>query len=194
LAANNISFAYIKATEGGDHSDPEFYNHWTAAERAGLPRGAYHFYYFCRTAQEQANWFKRHVPRDSNALPPVLDIEWNHQSRNCPYKPEPEAVRSEMRVFLTDVAVYYGKQPMIYTTVDFYHTNELWKVNGYDFWLRSVAVHPSEIYAGERWTLWQYTGTGRVPGSPGNIDLNVFHGDPLAWQNWLVRNGVSVPH
>jgi len=41
-----ISFAYIKATEGGDLLDPTFKDNWRGAARAGVPRGAYHFYYF----------------------------------------------------------------------------------------------------------------------------------------------------
>ncbi|MGL4281600.1 MAG: glycoside hydrolase family 25 protein, partial [Albidovulum sp.] len=39
---NGVSFAFIKATEGGDLVDPMFKNHWRAARRAGVPRGAYH--------------------------------------------------------------------------------------------------------------------------------------------------------
>ena len=53
------------------------------AKAAGVPRGAYHFYYFCRTAEDQARWFIRHVPRDRSSLPPVLDMEWNPQSPSC---------------------------------------------------------------------------------------------------------------
>ena len=44
-----ISFAYIKATEGADHSDPAFPHYWRAAGDARIPRGAYHYYYFCRS-------------------------------------------------------------------------------------------------------------------------------------------------
>ena len=46
--------------------------------------------------------------------------------------------------FLQLLTGYYGKRPLIYTTVDFYRDNELWKLDGHHFWLRSVAGHPSE--------------------------------------------------
>ena len=59
-----IQFAFIKATEGGDHLDPKFLQNWHAAKRAGVARGAYHFIYWCRLASEQADWFVRNVPRD----------------------------------------------------------------------------------------------------------------------------------
>ena len=185
---SGVSFAYIKATEGGDLLDERFKQNWRGARRAGMPRGAYHFYYFCRPAAQQARWFIRHVPRDPLALPPVLDIEWNPRSPSCKLRPEARKVRSEMRVFLDRISRHYGKNPMIYTSPDFYHQNQLWKVRGYDFWLRSVADHPSASYPGRGWAFWQYTGTGEVPGIEGNADINVFRGSYEAWVAWLVAN------
>ena len=89
-----------------------------------------------------------HVPRDRAALPPVLDLEWTHRSRTCHRFPDPETVRAEARAFLQLLTGYYGKRPLIYTTVDFYRDNELWKLDGHHFWLRSVAGHPSDVYPG----------------------------------------------
>ncbi|MER2507891.1 MAG: GH25 family lysozyme [Amaricoccus sp.] len=182
--SGGISFAFIKATEGGDYADERFAENWAGAAAAGVPRGAYHFYYFCRTAAEQADWFMQHVPADRRALPPVLDIEWNHKSRTCPYRPDAETVRSEMHDYLQTVARYYGKRPIIYTTVDFYRENELWRIRDYHFWLRSVAGHPSEVYSGQDWAFWQYTGTGLVSGISGLTDINVFAGSPAQWAQW----------
>src|SRR5919106_1214014 len=86
VRAAGTQFAFIKATEGGDHVDERFLENWHGAQQAGIPRGAYHFVYWCRPAHEQAAWFKRNVPQDPDALPPVLDVEWNGQSVNCPKK------------------------------------------------------------------------------------------------------------
>ena len=176
VRAAGVGFAFIKATEGGDHVDDRFAQNWAAARLAGVPRGAYHYYYFCRPAVEQVAWFINHVPRDSAALPPVLDLEWNHRSRTCPYRPDPNTVRNEASLFLKAVNIHYGKRPIIYTTVDFYRDNELWRLDNYPFWLRSVAGHPSDVYPGQRWSFWQYTGTGVVDGIDGPTDLNVFSG------------------
>src|SRR4051812_44035850 len=41
--ASGVRFAWIKATEGGDHMDEKFYQNWQNAKAAGVPRGAYHF-------------------------------------------------------------------------------------------------------------------------------------------------------
>ena len=186
--AAGIAFAFIKATEGGDRVDDLFHQHWAGAARAGIPRGAYHFFYFCRPAFEQAAWFKKHVPVQRSALPPVLDMEWNHKSPSCTFRPAPDAVRKEMEVFIGIVGRHYGKTPIVYTTVGFYAENQLWLVKGVQFWLRSVAGHPSEKYSGQSWTFWQYTGTGQVPGVKGDTDINAFNGSTGDWKNWLGKN------
>lgn len=186
--ASGVNFAFIKATEGGDHMDEKFTDNWQAAGAANVLRGAYHFYYFCRTASEQARWFIENVPNEDNALPPVLDMEWNQGSKTCRYRPSAVKIRNEMRVYLDMVKAHYGKSPIIYVTPDFYEENELWRVRGYSYWLRSVANHPADIYRGQAWAFWQYTGTGEVPGIKGNVDLNTFAGSVIAWQDWVVQN------
>ncbi|WP_051697141.1 GH25 family lysozyme [Thioclava indica] len=183
--AAGVSFAWLKASEGGDHIDPGFHQNARAARAAGVPVGGYHFFYFCRPAVEQARWFIKQVKRHSGDLPPVLDIEWNHTSPSCQRRPDAAKVRDEMRVFLRTLEAHYGTKPVIYTTIDFWEDNGLDQFRGYDFWLRSVAGHPSSRYADARWTFWQYSGTGVVPGVPGTVDMNAFHGSDAAWQNWL---------
>ncbi|MGC1487958.1 MAG: GH25 family lysozyme [Albidovulum sp.] len=183
----SIAFAYLKATEGGDHIDPRFKDHWRGARRAGLPRGAYHFFYFCTPAAQQARWYIRNVPREAGSLPPVLDIEWNHTSRTCRTRPDAKTVRAEIRTFQRIVAAHYGQRPVIYTTVDFWQANDLALLGGEEFWLRSVAGHPSKVFPGARWSFWQYTGTGVVPGIGTSVDINAFAGSPEAWASWLAR-------
>ena len=190
LRQTGIAFAFIKATEGGDVADPLFADHWQGAARAGLPRGAYHFYFLCRPAAEQARWFIDHVPAEPGALPPVLDIEWNHQSRLCRQRPAPEIIRSEILTYLALVGAHYGQRPLIYTTVDFWRDNELWRIGGEEFWLRSVAGHPRKTYPGQDWSFWQYTGTGVVQGVSGAVDLNAFAGSEADWARWRARRSL----
>ena len=183
--SSGVSFAFLKATEGADRVDSKFARNWQATKAAGIPRGGYHFYYFCRTAAEQARWFIANVPRDRSSLPPVLDMEWNPQSPSCKLRPDPSTVRSEMRIWLDMVAKHYGKKPVIYTPIDFYEDNGLAAFEGYPFWLRSVANHPGARYGAKPWVFWQYTGTGVVPGIQGDADINVFAGDERAWKKWV---------
>lgn len=185
--ANGVNFAFLKATEGSDRTDPAFAANWQAAAAAGVPRGAYHFFYHCRPATEQARWFIAHVPRAPGALPPVLDMEWTPRSPTCPGKRPVAEVQADARAFLALVRRHYGQQPILYTTTDFYEENRLWQVEGAQFWLRSTADHPSDSYPGQHWTFWQYSGTGLVPGLSGEVDLNAFAGSARDWQLWLAR-------
>ena len=86
VAQAGTRFAYIKATDGGDYLDPNFRSNWEQARAAGIPRGAYHFVYWCRPASEQVAWFAANVPAEADALPPVLDLEWNNGS-SCKHSP-----------------------------------------------------------------------------------------------------------
>ncbi|MEP0990883.1 MAG: GH25 family lysozyme [Tateyamaria sp.] len=183
---SGVSFAFIKATEGGDVADPKFDTHRIGAQRAGVPWGAYHYYYFCRTPQEQARWFIQHVPKGGE-LPHVLDMEWNPRSRTCKRRPSGKEVMAEARTFLNILEAHYGRRPVVYTTVDFYRDTGIGRLSGTELWLRSVAGHPIHVYPGAYWTFWQYTGTGLVPGIDGKVDINVFRGTPEGFGQWIAR-------
>jgi lysozyme len=184
LRSQGANFAYIKATDGGDHVDPMFRTNWKRAKEAGVKRGAYHFFYWCRVASDQADWFIRNVPRDPDALPPVIDVEYNGES-SCRFRLSPEKAREKMQVFMDRLERHYGKRPVIYTAPDFYKDNLRGQFLDYPFWLRSVAAHPSKIYPDRKWVFWQYSGSGLSQGVNGKIDLNVFYGSVPDWQNWV---------
>lgn len=182
---SGVAFAFVKATEGGDHIDDRFQDYWRGARAAGIAHAPYHFYYFCTPAAQQADWYIANVPRDSVRMPPVLDMEWNHASRTCSKRPDPETVRSEMKIWMDRVERHFGKRPIIYTTVDFHRQNLNGYFQDYQFWLRSVAAHPGEIYPDHPWSFWQYTGTGIIPGVEGKTDINVYAGSTEQWREWL---------
>jgi lysozyme len=185
-----IAFAWIKVSEGGDHVDNRFYDNWEGAARAGLPRGAYHFMYWCRTASEQAVWFTQAVPQEANALPPVLDLEWNHASKTCPGKIGREEALAKIDKLLEIMEAHTGKRPIIYTDIAFHRDVLEGSYKGYEFWLRSVAAEPHERFVNRPWTFWQYTATGRVAGISGDVDRNAFNGSPADWERWLRARGV----
>ena len=184
LRTQGANFAYIKATDGGDHLDPMFKTNWQRARQAGIRRGAYHFFYWCRRASEQADWFIRNVPRDPDALPPVIDVEWNGDSA-CKRRPSRADVLEKMQVFMDKLERHYGQRPVIYTAPDFYKDNLVGAFENYPFWLRAVAQHPSKVYPGRKFVFWQYSGSGLSQGVNGKIDLNVFNGSVEGWHNWV---------
>ena len=189
-----VAFAFIKATEGGDNIDPRFQYNWAAAKAAGVPRGAYHFVYWCRQPHEEMGQFKRIVPNEPDALPPVLDVEATPTSRSCKRTLYRDEVLRDMRQMLEDMERHYGKKPIIYTSVDFYqsilHSDAL---SEYPIWVRSTKYHPQVRYGSRKWTFWQYRSDGRVPGISGAVDQNAFQGSHEHWRNWLAQqSGLSA--
>lgn len=177
-------FAFIKATEGGDFIDSNFRDNWDGAKKSGIARSAYHFVYWCRPAKDQLNWFIRNVPKDPDALPPTIDVEWNHLSR-CP-KTSPALARAKMRELLVGLHAHYGKKPVIYTDINF-HEDVLEgtaEFDDYPFWIRSTAARPEERYEKRQWEFWQFTTTGRVPGISGDVDRNAFFGSEKDFSGW----------
>ncbi len=187
-----IRFAYLKTTEGGDHVDPSFARNWDGAAAAGVPRGAYHFMYWCRPVHQQALFFMLNVPADPGALPPVLDVEWNNHSETCDRKVSASEARGMIEVMLAAMQAHTGKTPVIYTDINF-HKDVLsgGQFSGYPFWLRSVAAEPRTVYDNRPWRFWQFTATGRVDGIRGDVDRNAFNGTVADWEAWLRGNGVT---
>lgn len=178
-------FAFIKATEGGDHVDERFLENWYGAQQAGIPRGAYHFVFWCRSAKEQIEWFKRNVPADPDALPPVLDVEWNGHSKICPQKISRAMALEKIELMLREMEAHTGKRPIIYTDITFHEEVLAGELPDYAHWLRSVAAEPEHRYNGRPWVMWQYTATGRVPGIRGDVDRNAFYGTDAEWARFV---------
>lgn len=189
---SGIDFAYIKVTEGGDHTDPRFAENWTGAARAGVPRGTYHFMYWCRPVHHQALFFVLNVPQDPTALPPALDLEWVTDSKTCRRKVPAEEARRMAKVLLDTMEAHTGKRPIIYTDINFYRdVLSNGEFSGYQFWVRSVASEPRKHYGDRPYLFWQFTATGRVPGIAGPVDRNAFVGSAADWSRWLRQNGLA---
>jgi lysozyme len=193
VAAAGKQFAFIKATEGGDHVDPRFLENWYGAKQAGMVRGAYHFVYWCRPAADQARWFKQNVPNDPGALPPVLDVEWNNDSKSCPQKVDKARALSMIRHMLHEMERHTGKRPIIYTDINFHNDILEGELEEYPHWIRSTAAEPHVRYGDRKWTMWQYTTTGRVPGISGDVDRNAFYGSEREWHAFL-KNDCDPRH
>ncbi|MDT2022720.1 GH25 family lysozyme [Methylocella sp. CPCC 101449] len=186
VRASGVKFAWIKATEGADHADSKFQQNWAGAKAAGVPRGAYHFVYWCRPHHEEIGWFKNTVPVDPEALPPVLDVEATPTSRTCKRTLYKDEVVREMREMLVDMERHYGKRPVIYVTVDFYQAIlSDGEFSDYPMWVRSTKHPPHVPYGSRRWVFWQYQSDGYVPGIRGKVDKNAFAGSESQWRAWL---------
>lgn len=174
---NSVDFVYIKATEGKDFRDARFTENWRGSAQAGLRHGAYHFFTMKSTGLQQAAHFTSVVPKDPEALPPVVDVE---QWGNPPARPKAEEFQRQLSDFLGVVRSYYGREPVIYTANDFReHFLRDYPIRR--LWISSFVTMP-KVPAHVGWQFWQFSERGRVPGISGFVDQNVFHGDREAFE------------
>lgn len=185
LSKQGISFAFIKATEGSSHIDPNFKTNWESAGQTELYIGAYHFFSFESPGINQAEHFFNTVGKREGMLPPVVDIEFyggfNEENIN------PDVIRVEVNKFISSIKKSYGVNPIIYTTPETYD----YLIDGYYddclLWIRSILTYPK---IDRKWAFWQYTNREQLEGYKGEeryIDMNVFCGDGQMIENILLR-------
>ncbi|MBQ9017886.1 hypothetical protein IJ118_02375 [Candidatus Saccharibacteria bacterium] len=173
LAEQNVSFAYIKATEGGSYRDTKFAANWRAAEEANLPSGAYHFFSYGVSGVEQAMNYIETVGDLTGRLVPVVDMELSRDEKKSP--PEKSEVVASLKSFLAVIEEEYQVKPLIYATKEYYEKYLKDDFSAYPRWVRSV-LWPVYIEAGDDWVVWQYDDHGKLDGYKGEeeyIDLNV---------------------
>jgi len=173
---DDISFAYIKATEGVDYIDPKFSINLQEAKKAGLLVGAYHF---CtpsnlKDAKDEVlhftNVIQKHVGIEQLNLPPVLDIEKN-QGLNK------EQISELVEAWVAMVKQETQKQPIIYSYAYFIRDFLDKRLNTIPLWL--AHYDQKQLPFSLPWPSWvflQFTDQGQVNGINGNVDLNEFNG------------------
>ncbi len=172
LKETDVSFAYIKATEGQDFKDTRFQQNWEGSRNVGIPRGAYHFFTFCSPGDLQADHFLQVVPPDVRTLPPAIDIEF---AGNCKNWTSIEEIRRELSVFLSKLETARVEEPVLYVTRESYRRIVADRFPTHKLWIRGVFRKP-DLTAGHDWLFWQFADRGRLSGVEGFIDLNVFKG------------------
>ena len=64
----------------------------------------------------------------------------------------------------------YGYTPMVYACKSFFNDNMNANQIQYDVW---VAQYNANCTYKGKYTMWQYTSTGKVSGIQGNVDCNI---------------------
>jgi lysozyme len=174
-----IGFSFIKATEGSDNEDRSFDSNWRDARKAGITRGAYHFFNPYRNGKEQAQNFISTVKLKPGDLPPVLDIE---QSGNI----SKENLQERVGDWLAVVEQHYKVKPIIYTGAVFYSNFLSGKFDHYPLWVAHYLVKDKPRVK-RNWAFWQHNEAGHVNGIDAFVDFNVFNGDSTDFKNLLVK-------
>lgn len=163
-----ISFVFIKATEGTNHTDENFATNFRQAREHGLLRGAYHYFRPDSSARAQAKYFLRQVSLEPGDLPPVLDIEETGKLTNA-------ELQNAAITWLRIVEDATGVSPIIYTNYKF-KKNYLASrdFDAYPYWI--AHYYQQRLSWNGPWKFWQHTDRGRLPGINGHVDLNVYNG------------------
>lgn len=188
ISPKEFQFVYLKATEGGDFRDTKFQENWLRAREKGFRVGAYHFYRLCRGGEIQAQNFIAVVPNKTDALPPVIDLEYESQCINQFTK---EQLLKEIQIMHDRLQTHYGKQPIFYISKAFYNIVLAGEFKHVPLWVREYQGKPM-LKNDPQWHFWQYTNQGKIKGIPTIVDLNVFNGDAEDWSEFLQKNHLKI--
>lgn len=100
-------------------------------------------------------------------LIPMIDIESTGGLGN-------EEFCDSLFRFLNLVEETYNQKPLLYTGRNFYNRHLLGKV---DDWQLMIAMYTNDepvLADGRKFTMWQYTGKGRIAGISGYVDKSRF--------------------
>jgi GH25 family lysozyme M1 (1,4-beta-N-acetylmuramidase) len=171
--AAGVQFAFIRVSDGTGFKDPKFATYWAGAKSAGVLRGAYQFFRPAQDPIAQADLFVDTMgPLGEDDLPPVIDVEATGSL-------SPSSVAARVSTWVERVRARTGRTPIVYTGKYFWRD----QVGG------STAQASSALWVAQyttlcpdlpapwtRWTFWQYSESGSMPGIPGDVDMDRFNG------------------
>ena len=163
-----IRFAYIKASEGATYQSPHYAYNVANARKHGILVGSYHYLRSSSSIREQFLNFTRMAKVGDQDLIPMIDIEkrgsWSRR----------ELIDS-LTEFANLIQAHYGVQPMIYSTMTFYNHNLAPYFNKYPLYIGRYSDHKPEIMWDGKYTIWQFSERGVVPGIDAYVDLCHYH-------------------
>jgi GH25 family lysozyme M1 (1,4-beta-N-acetylmuramidase) len=177
VRSDDVTFAFMKATEGSYYTDPTLRTNWRGAEKVGIYRAAYHFARPSRrtgSAASQARYFVSRAGtfHGTGDLPPVLDLEATGGLG-------PAALRTWVSTWLRTVERLTGRTPILYFSPYFWvdHLGNSTAFTRYPLWIAHYTSTAPMVPGGwPTWTFWQRTSSGHVDGIGGQVDMNRFHG------------------
>lgn len=167
----NVSFAFVKATQGDFRLDPYFARNWEETKRMGIKRGAYHYFKPEDPVEGQIELFISTVTLEPGDLPPVLDIEVSDPRVSA------QELRQRIRTWLEAITEYYGVKPIIYTSQNYYRRWLQGYFPEYHFWIARYSEIQPETHHTDSWKFWQFTDSGSISGINSAVDMNFFAGD-----------------
>ena len=176
VKASGIEFVIIRVGYRGSATgvlveDPYFKQHIKGATEAGLKVGVYFFTQAITKAEavEEASMALSLTQGYNLAYPIFIDTE--KVSGNARANNLDKATRTEIVDAFCKTIQNAGKKAGVYASKSWYN-NQLnaSKLDNYCIW---VAQYNTVCNYQGRYSIWQYTETGKVPGISGYVDLNI---------------------
>lgn len=174
-----MHFVFVRSTTGSNGLDTEYKTNWKSAKKHGYVRGAYHYYRPDENSVEQAENFIKTVKLSKGDLPPVLDVE------KIPNRQSMDSLKNGLKRWLTIVEKHYGVKPIIYSGESFYTDFLEEEFEGYDLWIANYSFFEDEIR--KEWLIWQFTDKGTVKGIKGNVDVDIYNGDLMRFNELVIK-------
>lgn len=168
VAAQDVDFAYIRATDGANLRDPKFAENWAGTRGAGLRYGAEIAFDLCRLASDQATLFITTVPRDNAALPPVVRLDF---TQRCQVRPGRDTVLSELNTLLNLIEVHGGKPALLRVSKAFEAAYDIGSGINRTLWMEGNFFPPD--YASRPWVMWTASDARRIEGIEGPVEWDV---------------------
>jgi GH25 family lysozyme M1 (1,4-beta-N-acetylmuramidase) len=207
VAAAGYTFTAIKTSESTYYINPYYASDALQAARAGLFVMPYAFANpFAAedngSAKAQADAAARELGAVAvparQMLPLALDIEPDPyaagQKTNECYGLSQTAMVTWIRQFLAQAELKTGKKPVIYTLADWWRvcTGNSAAFGGYPLWIASYRASAPALPAGWRkYTFWQHTSSGAIPGIAGSTTDEDYLG-PVSRANPVVAKPVAL--
>ncbi|PLB86956.1 hypothetical protein C0T31_02565 [Dysgonamonadaceae bacterium] len=172
LRDENVTFVYLKSTEGMSHKDRNYKSNYRAAKRAGLKVGTYHFYIFGLDGRRQAEHFISTSSVHSGDLIPSIDVEHSPINVDSRSKSSRAKMLTELKNMEQALFEHYGKHPIIYTNKDCYIAYIESEFPNNPIWI--CDLHHEPTIAEDKWVIWQFSHTGKLAAATDDIDLNYY--------------------
>lgn len=178
VAEDDVSFVWIKATEGASFRDKKFSDNHRMAGDAGLKRGAYHFFRFDRDGVEQAINLLEAIGDRQLEMGVAIDVETSGNPDNI----DDELIKERIAA-MVDYLNLRGLAPTLYCNKTDYFRYMFDSFPGNSLWICSFSSDPITA----PWTFWQYNHRGTVKGVKGHVDFNVFGGSKDEWRDFISK-------
>ncbi len=200
-ASGLVDYAIIR-TGDGLITDRRFDYNWREAGRVGLRRGTYHYLRMQHDGAEQARISSAAIERAGGLawgdLPPAVDVEWGHTEESYNRFASPEEIVGTTKAFIAEMERLQRRKPIVYSggywrdRVAARRPDLADAVSDYPLWRAHPGAQCPNVTPGwDRWTFWQWSWDGAIPGVRTRVDLDVFAGDKgdlrrLIWQSRII--------